>query len=121
LKVSLAALPKSEVLLLTATSFSLCAFVIDFGFLVSKLRVVEARNDLSDLALGRAKEREKAELGQLEELLHLSGEAPGFPRLELLLTGAWPIFSISLLFVTTPGTIVIVRAFAKHAGIELDE
>jgi hypothetical protein len=101
---------KVEVLFYTAISFSLCAFFIDLGFLLSKLRVVEARNELSDLAFALASSENASEkvLGRLSTLLHLSGESPALPDLKVLLNGTWPII---LLYVTTPLTIAIFRAY----------
>lgn len=101
---------KIEVLFYTAISFSLCAFFIDLGFLLSKLRVVEARNDLSDIAIALASSGSTTEKvkERLKALLHLSGEAPSVPPFKVLLNGTWPII---LLYVTTPLTIAIFLAY----------
>jgi hypothetical protein len=102
-------LPKIDILLYTAISFSLCAFFIDLGFLLSKLRVVQDRNDLSDLALDLALKKTQSEKvkGSLRILLQLSGEAPVGPGLKLFLNGVWPII---FLYLTTPLMIALFRA-----------
>jgi len=102
---------KGEVLFYTAISFSLCAFFIDLGFLLSKLRVVETRNELSDLALDlTSPEGTGGKVSvRLKTLLHLSGETATFPNFKVTLNGAWPII---LLYVTTPVAIAIFRVYA---------
>ena len=110
LKDLIGSTPKVEILFYTAISFSLCAFFVDLGFLLSKLRVVQARNDLSDLALQVATRQTQAAdaAGKLKRLLHLSGESPGLPGFRALVTGTWPIV---LLYITTPLTLAIFRAY----------
>jgi hypothetical protein len=57
--------------------FSLCGFIIDVGFLISKLRVVIASNELYDLALQIALGTvdPRREYSKLRDLLQNSGES----------------------------------------------
>jgi len=105
-------LDKIEVLFYTAIGFSLCALSIDMGFLVAKLRVVQARNTLSELALDLAATRPRTatNISKLKPLLHLSGEAPIGPKLNLFLNAVWPIV---LLYLTTPLMISVFRAYMR--------
>jgi len=82
--------------------------VSDIAFLLAKLRVVQARNDLSDLAFDLAtKQSEGKKLnGKLKPLLHLSGEALTLPGFKLLVSRMWPIV---LLYITTPVTIATFK------------
>lgn len=94
-------------LLYLATDISFCALFIDLGFLLSKLRVVEARDRLSDLALNLAlgqalTDQEKDELCKL---FRLSGEAPTLPPWSLVANGTW---SIAFLYFATPGLLFIL-------------
>ncbi|HYY95796.1 MAG TPA: hypothetical protein VE713_14935 [Pyrinomonadaceae bacterium] len=72
-------------LLVLIAVVSISAFFVDLGFLLSKLRVVEARNSLSDMAFELARGDLKADdlhekkVEELRRLLHLSGEAPILP------------------------------------------
>jgi len=90
-----------EVLSYLAGGISVCALLIDLGFVLAKLRVVEARDRLSDLALilahGRALTGQ--EIDELYGLLHLSGEIPTWPSWPLVANGTW---SILLLYSATP-------------------
>jgi hypothetical protein len=106
---------KTDILFVTAISFSLCALLIDLGFLLSKLRVVEVRDNLSDLAITLAfantdkpSESARSHHGNLRKLLHLSGENLTLPSRQLLCYGTWPAL---LLYTTTPITIAIFRAY----------
>jgi len=88
-------------LLRISLSLSVCAFLIDVAFVLSKLRVVATRNRLSDIAIQRAgghklQGREQAELA---DLLHLSGEALKLPPVALLVAGLWPLL---VLYPVTP-------------------
>lgn len=58
--------------------FSGGALAIDLSFLKRKLRVVEARNDLSDLAFEMANGNDltQQQSDKLKELLHFSGDKP---------------------------------------------
>lgn len=87
-------------LLPIAVSLSVCAFLVDVAFVLSKLRVVAARNRLSDIAMSRAAGHElrESEIEELATLLHLSGEALTIPPFALLVSGLWPLFA--LYFVT---------------------
>jgi hypothetical protein len=88
-------------------SLSLCAFVVDLAFVLSKLRVVAARNHLSDLAVKRAAGHKlhESEQDEFTKLLHLSGEALTLPPLELLIAGLWPLLP---LYLVTPIAIRLV-------------
>jgi hypothetical protein len=90
-----------------ATGISVCALFIDLGFLLSKLRVIEARDRLSDLALNLAfghalSDQEKDEL---RKLLHLSGAAPTLPSWSLIVNGTW---TIVFLYPATPALLFIL-------------
>lgn len=88
-------------------SLSLCAFLVDLAFVLSKLRVVAARNRLSDIAVERAAGHKLHESEQVEltNLLHLSGEAFTLPPHKLLIAGLWPILA---LYLVTPLAIRLV-------------
>jgi hypothetical protein len=107
----LGSVDKVEVLLYTAISFSLCALIMDLGFLFSKLRVVESRNELSDLAFELASPDGTGEKipERLKTLLQLSGEKAVIPNFNMILNGIWPII---LLYVTTPLALAIFLVYA---------
>lgn len=88
-----------EALFPMSLGLSMCALLIDCSFLLAKLRVVAARDRLSDLAALRAREARPLtddETRELLRLLHLSGEQPGLPPYPLLLGGLWPLPGIYL-------------------------
>lgn len=58
--------------------FSLCAFIIDYSFLRSKVQVVVAKDKLADIALQFVSKAEDAQFKDLSYLLHNSGEDPTF-------------------------------------------
>ena len=72
---------------------SVCAMLIDLAFVVAKLRVVAARDRLSDLTANRARDRHLTDeqYTELLELLHLSGEHFTMPPLGLVIGGIWPL------------------------------
>jgi len=97
-------------LLYLATGISICALFIDLGFLLSKLRVVHSRNQLSDLALDLAHcESSENREDELRPLLHLSGEELTRPPLSLIVSGSW---SIIFLYFSTPGLLCILISFS---------
>jgi hypothetical protein len=81
-----------------SAGLSVCALLIDAAFLLAKLRVVAARDRLSDLAASRANGRQltESERSELVQLLHLSGEAFTMPPLMLVLGGIWSLLGIYL-------------------------
>jgi len=83
---------------------SFCAFIIDMAFLLSKLRVVAARNRLGELALVMANGPglDAEQMKELPVLLHLAGEEARLPPVRLLLGGAW---SLPFLYATTPAVL----------------
>lgn len=91
-----------------AWGISLSAFLIDINFLLAKLRVVEARNQLSDIALSLAtgKGDRSQVVDKLGKLLHLSGESGTLPKQTLIWSAAW---SMLLLYFISPIVITIIR------------
>jgi uncharacterized membrane protein (DUF485 family) len=93
---------------LMAWGISLSALLIDISFILAKVRVVEARNRLSDLALDIARGKKDRTEGahEMQELLHLSGEMPTLPKWSLLLNATWAIL---ILYLVSPLVITIVQ------------
>lgn len=86
---------------------SVCALFVDLAFLLAKLRVVAARNRLSDLAAIRARSGQltKEESEELLTVLHISGEALTLPPGQLLLSAIW---SLLLVYFVTPVSIYLL-------------
>jgi hypothetical protein len=63
--------------LLLVSGFTCCAALLDFAFLRCKYRVVQAKEELMDLALGLASDNPAVapDTNRLRELLHNSGES----------------------------------------------
>jgi hypothetical protein len=85
-------------LLPISLSLSVSALLIDAAFVLSKLRVVAARNRLSEIAVNRAaaREDERIEHPELKGLFHLSGEELALPPFKLLVAGLWPLLALYL-------------------------
>ena len=101
-----------DALVYLTVGMSFCAFFVDLGFLLSKLRVVDARNRLSDHAvkLATGEEMTGDEGDELRKLLHLSGEAPTLPPWGLVANGTW---TIAFLYATTPTLLFILSRYVK--------
>jgi hypothetical protein len=99
--------------LLMIYGFSVCAFVVDYSFLRSKLRVVVAKDRLVDVAQQLIAGTEATSLQDIPALLHISGENPTFPfesDVQGVLwhwKGAWRVL---VLYAVTPiiGTVALV-------------
>ena len=109
-----------SVLPLVVWGISLSAFLVDTSFILSKLRVVEARDKLSDLALKLATMKprtnsedssaaESAVADAARELLHISGEAPRQVARRVLLNATW---STLVLYLANPLAITCLFLFA---------
>ena len=90
-----------------AWGIGISALIVDLNFLLGKLRVVKARNRLSDIALKLATkqvDRSKVE-DEIGVLLHFSGEEPTCPPLPMILNaGAFALF----LYLGTPAVLTVV-------------
>ena len=86
---------------------SVCALCVDLAFLLSKLRMVEARNRLSDLTAKKARGAQltQEEGEELLTVLHVSGEACTLPPAGLLLGAVW---SMLLVYLVTPIAIYLL-------------
>jgi hypothetical protein len=100
----------TDTLFYLTVGVSLCALLIDFGFVLSKVRVVDARNKLSDhaLKLATGKEVSRTEADRLQKLLHLSGEAATWPPWPLLANGTWVML---VLYSITPALLFILSRY----------
>lgn len=90
-----------------AWGFSICGFLLDIGFLLSKLRVVDASNDLYKVALDLSLSKSTAEQQYrvLQDLLMNSGESlRKIPRNLFLHTFPWML----PLYFGTPITITVL-------------
>jgi hypothetical protein len=96
------------ILIWVALGISLSAFLIDVSFLLAKLRVVEARDTLSDVALNLATGKvERSQVGnEVGDLLHLSGESAKWPKWSLIWNAMW---SILLLYTIGPLVVMIIQ------------
>lgn len=81
------------------TGFTLCGLVLDLCFLTSKLRVVQTKENLINMALKLASGEclELSEKTSLESLLHNSGES----NLKVTWKGRAPVWPILLLYAVT--------------------
>lgn len=96
-----------------SVGMSLCAVLIDFRFLGSKLMVIEARDKLCDCALELAIHPENlAETARaVRELLRLSGEQPVPARKwKKLFSLNWPILTM---YAVTPIGVALVWWFGR--------
>jgi hypothetical protein len=96
---------------LLITGFTICAAALDFSILRCKLRVVQAKEELMDLALWLAsrKKLEAWKRTSLESLLHNSGEGlapidwkirPSVWPIALLYLGTWGPLCLAVLLIT---------------------
>ena len=88
-----------------ACALSVAILLIDLSFLFGKLRVVHARNQLSDIALRRtaSKSLSLTDTTALEGLLHMAGEGLSLPPVRLLAAGTWPLIAI---YASMPGMLL---------------
>jgi|ERR1043165_751606 hypothetical protein len=95
------------ILMSAAFGISISALLIDISFLLAKLRVVEARDRLSDLALNLAMGKDRSHVAkEIGSLLHLSGESTKRPKWSLILNATW---SILLLYIIIPLVVMIIQ------------
>ena len=85
-------------LLIVVAVLSVSIVLVDWSFLISKIKVVVARNRLSDLALRKASGEQltAAEISEISRLIHISGEDPGLPSTGQVVSQAWPLVIIYL-------------------------
>jgi len=93
--------------------FSICAFIIDRGFLRSKIQVVIAKDKLVDISQQLAAGANNTQFNELSVLLHNSGEDPTFPFKSDVHKYLWSwsgAGSVLILYAITPivGTIISV-------------
>jgi hypothetical protein len=117
LHVLAADLARSVAAISLILGFSVAAFLVDFGYLRKKLKVIVARDELLRLALSPGPDKE----AKLRFLLQISGEAPlpdpkifGCARREYKRQRNWNLWWITLwLYFITPVVALFVWAVAR--------